>query len=172
MATTEVTPAGVAALGKIKVAFVPAIASIAAPTTAVEMAAGINVSFYIPGGDFPVTIDQNTGDDVRLGSVQVYETLGQQKTVVPDITYIFDPQTPGSGTPAATLVDGYTGFIVIRYGILATTDWASTQKVVVHQVTLGARSIGKTEDGEFGKFAYIQKVVTSGASNWAAALAA
>lgn len=171
MTTTEVTPAGVAALGKTKVAFIPTQAG-AVPTVS-ELGAGINVSFYIPGSELPIDVTQNTGQDVRLGSVQVFDVLGQKSYQVPDIQYVVDPQTPGSGTPAAVLVEGYTGYLIVRYGILATTDWATTQKGVnSFPVTLGARLIGKTSADEFGKFTYIQKVVVSGAASLEQTIAA
>lgn len=168
MPTTEVNPAGVTALGKTKVAFIPAQAGTIPTTT--ELAAGINVSFYIPGGQFPITANQNTGNDVRLGSVQVYDVLGQKSYSISDISYIADVQTPGTGTPAAVLVDGYTGFLVMRFGVLATTDWAVANKVDSYPVTLGARVKSETTQDEFGKFTYIQKIVVSGVANFDVAI--
>lgn len=171
MATTEVQPTGVTALGKTKVAIIPAAASIAAITQA-ELGAGINISWYIPGSNYSYTVEQNTGQDVRLGAVQVFDVLGQERIVFEDLQYIHDPQTPGSGTPAATFVDGYTGFIVIRYGILASTDWAATQKYHAYPITLGARTVAKTSDDEFGKFVYSQKIVVTGTGTQAGVAAA
>ncbi len=171
MATTEVTPAGVAALGKVKVAFIPAQAG-SIPTTAELGAAGAtNMSFYIPGSDWTTDVTQNTGQDVRLGSVQVFDVLGQISYQIPDIQYIVDVQTPGSTTPAAYLTVGATGFLIVRYGILATTDWAVAQKVDSFPVTLGARVKTKTSQDEFGKITYTQKVVVSGTANLDVAIA-
>jgi hypothetical protein len=170
MASTEVQPAGVVALGKTKVAIIPTIAG-AIPTTT-ELFAGVNISFYIPGGEFPLDVTQNTGQDVRLGSVQVFDVLGQKSYQVPDIQYVADMQTFGAGTPATVLVDGYAGFLVVRYGILATTDWATTQKVDWYPVTLGARWKTKTTTDEFGKFTFTQKVVVSGTATTDVTIAA
>lgn len=170
MPTTEVNPAGVTALGKTKVAFFPTMVG-AGPTVA-EIAAGVNISFYIPGGEFPINPNQNTGNDVRLGSVQVYEVLGQKTYQIPDVSYIVDPQTPGTGTPAAVLVDGYTGFLAVRYGLLVPVDWTIAQKIDVYPITLGARAKGKTTQDEFGKFTVVQKIVVSGAAIFDFALAA
>lgn len=170
MTTTEVTPAGVVALGKTKVCIYPTQAG-SVPTVA-ELAAGVNVSFYIPGGEFPIDVTQNTGQDVRLGSVQVFDVLGQKSYQIPDIQYIADIQTFGSGTPATVFVDGYTGFIAVRYGLLATVDWIVAQKVDSYPVTLGARTKNKTTQDEFGKFVFVQKVVVSGTANLDLAIAA
>lgn len=173
MATTEVNPSGVAALGKTKVAFVTTLASAVAVTTAELAAAGaVNMSFYIPGSEFPVDVTQNTGQDVRLGSVQVFDVLGQISYQIPDVSYIVDVQTPGSTTPAGVLTVGLDGYLIVRYGILATTDWTVADKVDIFPVTMGARVKSKTTTDEFGKFTYIQKVVVRSTATQNFAIAA
>lgn len=165
MATTEVTPAGVPALGRTKVAWVPAIAGAIPTTTELGAAGATNLSFYIPGGQFPIVGNQNTGTDVRLGSVQVFGRLGQETFTLPDIQYVTDVQTPGTTTPAAYMTDGSTGFLVVRYGILATTDWTIADKIDWFPVTLGVRWKTETTQDEFGLFTYTQKAVVTGAAH-------
>jgi hypothetical protein len=171
MATTEVTPAGVASLATLKVAIIPVCASLAAPTVA-EIGAGVNFAFYVPGTDLGIGLDQNTGQDVRLGSSIVFDQFGQQHITIEDLRYIFDPQTPGTSNPAATFVDGYSGYLVRRYGIAVSTDWAASQKVKVDTIKLGGRIETKTSDDEFGLWAYVQKIITTGTSNVAGTIAA
>lgn len=171
MATTEVTPAGVAALGTLKVCIAPTVASMAAPTVA-EITAGVNFGYYVPGSEFTVTLDQDTGQDVRLGSTIVFDQFGQQHISIDELRYIFDPQTPGTSNPAATFVDGYTGYLIRRYGISIDTDWAASQKVKVDKIKLGGRIEGKTSDDQFGLWVYVQKIIMNGTSNVAGVVAA
>jgi hypothetical protein len=171
MATTEVTPAGVASLATLKVAIVPTIAVLTAPTVA-EIGAGVNFAFYVPGSDLGVTLDQDTGQDVRLGSSVVFDQFGQEHITIDDLRYIFDPQTPGSSNPAAVFVDGYSGYLVRRYGLAVGTDWVAAQKVKVDTIKLGGRIESKTSDDQFGLWCYVQKIITTGTSNVSATIAA
>ena len=165
MATVEITPAGTQAPGRVKVGF---FAGSLAAAGAISLASDIghtgflNVSFYIPGEDWGPAGSQNKGQDVRLGAVQTFESIGLKNWAIPDITYIEDVQGDGTGTPKGLLVEGTAGTLVVRWGLTAATDWATTQRVYAFPVTLGMRWPVKTTTDEFGKLAYQQIVAVTG----------
>lgn len=166
MVTTEVTPAGVQSLGYTKVCFVTGTLAVAgAVSLATDLTTnGVNLSFYLTP-DFRPDVAQNKGTDQRLGSTQTYEALGFKTYTIPDIKYVDDPQSVAAGTAKAKLVEGQAGFFVVRFGILATTDWATTQRVNAYPVTLGGRTEDETGSGdEFSKICYRQIVAVTAAA--------
>ena len=101
MATTEISPVGTRAQGATKVGFFAGALSAAG---AISLASDIghagflNLSFYIPGNTIPITGSQNKGTDQRLGSTQLFEALGVKNWTVPDLQYIEDVTSSGSGS--------------------------------------------------------------------------
>ena len=161
-------PAGVKAEGNVKVAFVPTIVDVNAPTEDEVTAAGaLDVSFFILAGQFKPSGEQARGDDRRVGSKQTFETLGREKSTIDDLVYIADPQAAALavGNKAMELFQpGVTGYFVVRYGLDAeSVDFAAAQKVDVWPVVFGVQN--KTplaEDDEFAKITITQGVAVNG----------
>jgi len=161
-------PAGVKAEGNLKVAYVPTIASVTAPTVAEVTAAGaLDISFFLTAGNFKPSGEQARGDDRRVGSKQTFETLGREKSTIDDIIYIADPQA-AAATPGNKAMELFqpnvAGFFVVRYGIDAeTVDFVAAQKVDVWPIIFGAQNKSQlAENDEFAKITIVQAVAVTG----------
>lgn len=131
--------------GAVKVTFVPSITNKAAPTVA-ELTAGTAVDL-----ECLITAD---GLDI---------SVDEQVVAIPKLCETFDAQSPGRATYGVTLtcvrkdvdaedvawdtlVRKASGFLVIRYGTPATTDYVAAQKnLAVFPVTFGERRMLKPE---------------------------
>jgi hypothetical protein len=128
--------ADVAADGNTRVGYAPSISNIAAPTTP-ELNAGILLhSVITPDGLMgfePETADVDAGaldstfDTVNIGRDSFSGTGLRMKKQNPT----------ASDTAYNTLTRGTAGFIVIRRDMLASTAWASAQKVEVYPIICG-----------------------------------
>jgi hypothetical protein len=130
--------------GAVKVTFVPSITNKSAPTVA-ELTGGTAVDL-----ECLITAD---GLDI---------SVDEQVVSIPKLCETFDAQSPGRATYGvtltcvrkdnatedvawSTLVRKTSGYLVMRYGIAATTDYAATQDVIVFPVTFGERRMQKPE---------------------------
>jgi hypothetical protein len=160
-------PGGVKAEGNLKVAYVPTIAVVTAPTVVEVNAAGsLDVSFFFTAGNFKPSGEQARGDDRRVGSTQTFETLGREKSTIDDLVYIADPQAAAlaaSNKAMELFQAGVTGFFVVRYGLDAlTVDWAAAQKVWVWPIIFGGQYISElAENDEFAKITMKQAVAVT-----------
>lgn len=165
---TVVFPEGVSAEGNIRVAFVPAIADLDAPKIATEVKAtgSVDLSCYITS-EFGVAGEQATGEDRRLCSKEVFQSLGRVTRSIPATEYVYDPQADAGETDNKaydTLKKDTKGFLVIRYGLDAQdVDWAAGQKVDVVPVTCGVQvKLGNQGADEFAKLRIQQTFAVSG----------
>lgn len=171
-----VTPDGVQAEGNVKVVFIPTLVSTTTPSAAaLNGVTAVDLSGYIKGGTFSPTAEQSTGDDRRLASRESYQVLGRVTRGFDDVQYVYDPQntTPTENKAYTTLTEGVTGYIVARWGIAATTDFATGQKVDVIPVEMGAqRKVGPAENDEFARLVIQQKWGVTGPASVDAVVAA
>jgi hypothetical protein len=120
--------------GLTRVAYVPTIANIAAPTTA-ELNAGILLqSILTPDGVMgfePTTADV---DNSALNSTFDTKTIG--RTSFSGTKLQFKKQS-GTDTAFTTLIRGAGGYIVIRRYIAETTAWTSTQGIATYPIICG-----------------------------------
>lgn len=120
--------------GFTRVAYVPSIANIAAPTTA-ELNAGILLqSVMTPDGLTGFEATTADVDNSALNSTFSTVTIGRDSFSGTKLT--FKKQATGD-TTYATLLRGVQGFIVVRRYIAETTAWTSTQIVEVFPVIFG-----------------------------------
>lgn len=163
---TVVFPAGVTAEGNVKAQVVPAIAVKTGPTVA-EITAGIDISGFVMAGQFTPGTEQGRGTNRRLGSKQTFQRLGRDNPSFENIQYVYYPQstTPDPNNKAfETLVSGYAGFVVVRFGLDAqATAWAAAQKVEVWPVEFGVQQkLPPPEDDEFALLTVSQAVAVTG----------
>jgi hypothetical protein len=171
-------PPGVRAEGNLKVAYVPTIAVVTAPTvTEVTAAGALDISFFLTGGNFKPSGEQARGDDRRVGSKQTFEQLGREKSTIDDLIYVADPQAAAAAVNNKAMElfqEGVSGFFVVRYGLDAeTVDFAATQKVDVWPIKFGVQN--KTQLAENDEFALItitQSVAVTGIVRKQVAIAA
>jgi hypothetical protein len=162
---TGTYPPGVKAEGNSTVVYVPALVS----TTHVlvsEVTGGLDVSYFLKGGQFQPGGEQPKGDDRRYGSKATFEELGRDKPSIADIQYIIDPQAAAAvATNEAyeTFKDGITGFFIVRWALDVDAAFAATQKVDVWPIKFGAqRKTPIAENDEFAKLTATQTVAVTG----------
>jgi hypothetical protein len=120
--------------GFTRVAYVPTIANIAAPTTA-ELNAGILLqSVMTPDGLTGFEPSTADVDNSALNSTFNTVTIGRDSFSGTKLT--LKKQATGD-TTYATLLRGVAGYIVVRRYIDNATAWASTQVVEVYPVIFG-----------------------------------
>lgn len=124
--------------GMTRVAYVPAVANTAAPTTAELGAGGSLLLTPIMTPDGLIGFEPTTAsvDNSSLASTFDTVTIGRdsygdsgvrlKKQVDPDTAY-------------TTLTRGTTGYIVIRRDVTASTAWTSGQAVEVYPIICGKR---------------------------------
>lgn len=159
-------PEFVTAEGNVKVAFVPAIANLAAPTVAELTATGaVDITCYLPETWGGITADQAKGEQRRMCSKESFETLGRIKRAVADLTYTYLPQSPD--TDAANkvkkaLATGVNGFLVTRYGPDATDAFAVGDVVDVLPIEAGAQNKNTGGSDEFAPLTITQGISATG----------
>lgn len=128
--------ADIVADGKTRVAWVPTIANIAAPTTT-ELNAGILLHNTM-------TADGLASWQPETASVDTSSLASTFSTSQPGRTSYSTPmlrmkKQDGTDTIYTTLTNGTAGYVVVRsgQGIAASANWASTQQVRVYPVTCG-----------------------------------
>jgi hypothetical protein len=115
--------------GRVKVTWCTSIASVAAPTTT-ELNAGTALQNFITPDGLDIAASTGKVKTSNLGSTFTTNKAGRRAFDI-KITFHHD-----SGTDTAWLLVPYNtdGFLVVRRGILATTAWASSDKVAVYPV--------------------------------------
>lgn len=128
--------ADIVADGRTRVAWVPTIANIAAPTTT-ELNAGMLLHDTM-------TADGLASWQPESASVDTSSFASTFNTSKPGRTSFSTPmlrlkKQDGTDTIYNTLTNGTDGYVVVRsgQGVLATAAWASTQQVRVYPVTCG-----------------------------------
>lgn len=120
--------------GFTRVAYVPTIANINAPTTT-ELNAGILLTSVLTpdglSGFEPTTADV---DNSSLASTFDTKTIGRDSYSGTKLTF---KKQSGTDTAYATLTRGTSGYIVVRRYIDNSTAWASSQAVEVYPVIFG-----------------------------------
>jgi hypothetical protein len=135
--------------GKIRVAWVAAIANINAPTAA-EIAAGIDATTRItPDGlkTDPTTAAVDTGS---LAST--YDTEENGRTKFANELTLKRGDTGPEDLLYGTLVKGARGYLVVRRALPYATAWAAGQQVEVYPTVCGERMNKATAPNEVMKF--------------------
>jgi hypothetical protein len=126
--------ADITADGKTRVAWVPSIANINAPTTT-ELNAGMLLQSTMTADGFagfrPETADVDTSS---LDST--FNTMVNGRTSFSGTMLRLKKQT-GTDTIFDTLVRDAAGYVVVRRSVASTTAWASAQKVEVYPALCG-----------------------------------
>lgn len=117
--------------GMIKVSFVPTIAVITAPTTT-ELNAGTPLEAQLTPDGLSVAIATAGVDTSKLNSTANSEIIGRDTYTV-SVKYVRGGHSYATAIQAA-LTRGASGYLVARRDIVATTAWASSQKVEVYPI--------------------------------------
>ncbi len=133
--------------GMVKVGWVTTLSSLTSPT-AVQITAGVDLeSFLTEDG---LGIDESTAkvDTSALNSTFSTERIGRGAC---DIELTFKHQGLGN-VPWTTFATRPSGYLVVRYGVAATTDWAAAQRVDIYTVKAGDRHHVAAASNEVAKF--------------------
>lgn len=136
------TPELLSAPGTLKLQIVDSIATLTAPKmTEINAATSLDISCFVLSDGWNPDAAQSKGTAPRrVCTVATQETLGSATETLPDLLYAYDPQ----GAPSVDANKLYTKaapggskFIIARYGLAFTVDWAIGQYVQVHRVRFG-----------------------------------
>lgn len=120
--------------GTVKVAFVPTIVSIAAPTVA-EITAGDDLEDWVTA-DGLVGFEPETAEVDTSALSSTFDTKAPGRAAFSGTMLRLKKQT-GTDTAYTTLVRGTAGFIVIRRYKDSTIAWTAADDVGVYPVTCG-----------------------------------
>lgn len=144
--------------GQTRVAYVPTIASQAAPTAASEMVAGgvAELTAALTADGFAVNVTEDTKDRTTLAST--FNAAGQGRAGGEIVLTYFRDTVTGLDKPYATLKSSTLGFIVARFGVLYTTAWTAGDKVRVYPIQCGLQKdvpAAKNTDWQISQMLYI-----------------
>lgn len=126
--------ADITADGKTRVAWVPSIANIAAPTTT-ELNAGMLLQSTMTA-DGLVGFRPDTADVDTSSLDSTFSTMVNGRTSFSGTLLRLKKQS-GTDTIFTTLVRDTAGFIVVRRSLAAGTAWASAQAIEVYPALCG-----------------------------------
>jgi hypothetical protein len=120
--------------GMVRVAFVPAIANIAAPTVA-ELTAGVDLEGRLRPDGLATPSDTGRIDNSKLRSTFGTEIVGRRSFSGISVTYVRGPESDEEATEVEeALTYRAVGFLVIRRDKLATAAWTAADRVEVYPV--------------------------------------
>lgn len=173
---TVVFPEGVRSRGNESVIFVATLATPTAPKlTELNAVTSVNVSCWLSG--FVPQGTQESAQDVRLCSEQIFEDPGDVAVAIDNIEYVYYPQAtaPDANNKAYEILKkDVTGYLVDRRGLNARTSaLAIGQLVDVYPIRLGEQFRMPLDPGQQGgKFRITQKPFVTGPYEYDCALVA
>lgn len=162
-----IRPAGAKVFGREKWLFVPAIASVDAPTKVELTAEGVfdlSCYFYTDTGRPDVNQNRVT-PPTRICDTQQYEAMGLGNWTGGDAIYAVDPQGAAlsDGKKALeALPEGTRGFLVKRLAVAVATDIDTGQFVTTYPVEFGVPIDTTTGEGEAAEAAIKQAYAITG----------
>jgi hypothetical protein len=135
--------------GKTRVAWVTAIANIAAPTVA-ELNAGQDFTTRITPDGLNIPAETADVDNSSLASTYTTNRAGR-RSFSPEVTFKRG-DSAGDDAPWTTLTYQTMGYLVVRRVLPYTTAWAAGQKVEVYPVECGERNSIPPAPNEVAKF--------------------
>lgn len=139
--------ADIIADGYVKVGWVTTLSSLTSPT-ATQITAGVDLESFLTPDGLGIELGDEAVDTSALNSTFSTEKAGRG-TVSIELTFKDQGQ---ANPPWSTFASRPTGYLVVRTGVAATTDWAASQKVDVYSVVAGDRKPLAPAANEVAKF--------------------
>ena len=139
--------ADIIADGMVKVGWVTTLSSLTSPT-AVQITAGVDLESWLTADGLAVELGDESVDTSALNSTFSTEKAGRG-TVSIELTFKDQGQ---ANPPWTTFASRPSGFLVVRSGVVATTDWAASQRVDIYSVKAGDRKPIAPAANEVAKF--------------------
>ncbi|QKW15383.1 hypothetical protein [Verrucosispora sp. NA02020] len=128
---TQPMPTAVTTNGTVAVKIVQAIAAPAAPVvTEVNAVSSVDLSCYLTGDGYAAETSENTVEDPRLCSKQIFEARGDFTDTL-EITYVFNPASPTDDGARLALPPGTAAFLVTRWAVDSEDAFAASDLVDV-----------------------------------------
>jgi len=144
--------------GNVKATYVPTLADISAPLAATELEAGtaLDLECLITADGLNISVDEAVVSLPALCETFDAESPGRAKYAI-DLTF-FRHVATADDKAWTTIKRSVSGYLVIRYGVAATTAYAASDKLLVFPVTFGERKPNPTTANggvTFGSRAYV-----------------
>lgn len=133
--------------GMVKVGWVTTLSSLTSPT-ATQITAGVDLESFLTPDGLSIELGDEAVDTSALNSTFSTEKAGRG-TVAIELTFKDQGQ---ANAPWTTFASRPSGYLVVRYGVATTTDWAASQKVDVYTVKAGDRKPVAPAANEVAKF--------------------
>lgn len=140
--------ADIIADGYVKVGWVTTLSSLSSPT-AVQVTAGVDLESFLTPDGLGIELGDEAVDTSALNSTFSTEKAGRG-TVSIELT--FKDQGQGNAPWTTFATRGSAGYLVVRTGVAATTDWAAGQKIDIYSVAYGDRKPIAPAANEVAKF--------------------
>jgi len=150
--------------GMVRVSWLTALSVLASPTVA-ELNAGTSLTSFITPDGLDISWATGKVDTGNLGSTQNAAAAGR-RTPDMNITFHHDGTVD---TAYNLMVYRASGFIVIRYGILATTAWTVGDKVETYPVQVGQTT--QTKPAPDGTWDFMAPIMVTSDANTRAVVA-
>lgn len=122
--------------GMMRIAFVPTIANIAAPTAAeLNAGAAIDLTPFLTPDGFAFSADTGNVDNTKMTSTANSNKVGRRSYTL-SITYVRNTDAGGTALESA-LTYRAAGFLVVRANLAYSTAFATAQKVQIYPVEVG-----------------------------------
>lgn len=154
-------PKSVNTNGTVKATFVATIAAGSGIPTTTELNAvsSEELSCYITGEGLNWETSENTIEDPRLCSKQVFQARGDFTDSL-EITYVFNPASAADNKAALKLVAGVKGFIALRWAVDVENVWAIAN--IIDVVPVEAGQPRKMTAARNGVHRIVQKLYVTG----------
>lgn len=146
--------------GQTRVAYVPTIANIAAPTTAELNAGTLLTTTLIPSGLENFENSTASVDNTSLAST--FDTVLPGRQSFGDTALVLKKQDATDTVFNLLSVPGTNGYIVIRDGVATGTAWATSDKVEVYPIRTAAHSmLGRGESNSLLRYRVPTKITAA-----------
>lgn len=140
---TILIPEATTQMGKVGLLLVPTMASPDAPSLATDIngAATLDITCFTRAEGWAPSMDQPKGTAPRrVCTVRGQETLNVPTETLPNLTYVWGPQSPDGSDENKmyeAAVPGTLAYVLARYGLPYDAAYAVGQFVNVHRVEFG-----------------------------------
>lgn len=149
---TLVYPDGISTIGNLALQLLPAVAAPQTTVTVAEWNAGTMMELSIR--NLGVNGEQNVFEDIRLGTVDIMESLGRNRISIDPVQVVFNPQAPADNAQYKVhtlLKTGGTVYLAQRLALAHTQAAAATQTIsYLYQVKVGVANevpVDPSDDG-------------------------
>ena len=134
--------------GYVKVGWVTTLSSLTSPT-AVQVTAGVDLESFLTPDGLGIELGDESVSTEALNSTFSTEKAGRG-TVSIELTF---KDQGHDAAPRTTFGSRPTGYLVVRTGVVATTDWSAAQKVDIYSCVAGDIKMLAPAANELQKFA-------------------